>query len=387
MMYYILQKDIMQIMNLEKIVKNLWWFLSASKTLNSLPDSVIWIDENGFIERANHKAFECFGFTIDESNPIKIEDIIKEGLTAVNSSLKTVKPVLATAIIPNREFYVELNATRFHNGYCLVVRDLTRMTDEVATEEKIAKFNGEKNAMLVKLEGDIKSPLTSISGFSQGLLDGIGGELTEKQSKYIKIINTNSNDLYHFMDKFLEFTQAESSLYEPQYQNFDIVENIKNTVKEFEPLFSQKKIEVNFDYENIDKRTVYFDIKAIQKIMHNILEVALSMTETGVISISLKQPDEETAAKFGLETPDLLKCYLHLTIQDSGIGVAEDEMKYLCEPYAQLEKGKKNFVRSLNLGTATILTKRAKGNIFIRSEVMNGTVYDIVIPVEKEINE
>ena len=63
--------------------------------------------------------------------------------------------------------------------------------------------------------------------------------------------------------------------------------------------------------------------------------------------------------------------------------IAEDEMKYLCEPYAQLEKGKKNFLRSLELGTATIMIKRADGIIDIYSEVMKGTEYSIILPIEK----
>ena len=42
---------------------------------------------------------------------------------------------------------------------------------------------------------------------------------------------------------------------------------------------------------------------------------------------------------------------------------------------------------TLNLGTSTILTKRAKGSIVINSEVMKGTTYDIILPIEKEINE
>lgn len=377
----------MQIMNLEKIVKNLWWSLTAFRTINNLPDSIIFIDFQGTIERANRKAYECFGFKIDDENPIKIDNIIKNGLDIIESSIKSGKPVIATAVIPGREFYVELNATKQNDGYCLAVRDLTRLTDEVATEEKIAKFNGEKNAMLVKLEGDIKSPITSISGFSQGLLDGIGGELTEKQAKYIKIINNNSNDLYHFMDKFLEFTYAESSLYEAQSQNFDIVETIKNIVKEYNPIIEQKKLSLDFDYDSIDKRTIYSDAKALPKIVHNILEVAIGMTETGYISINLKNPDERTALKFGVAAPEMLNGFIHLSIKDTGTGIPEEEMRYLCEPYAQLEKGKKNFLRSLNLGTSTILTKRAKGSIVINSEVMKGTTYDIILPIEKEINE
>lgn len=377
----------MQIMNLEKIVKNLWWSLTAFRTINNLPDSIIFVDFQGTIERANRKAYECFGFKIDDENPIKIDNIIKNGLDIIESSIKSGKPVVATAVIPGREFYVELNATKQNDGYCLAVRDLTRLTDEVATEEKIAKFNGEKNAMLVKLEGDIKSPITSISGFSQGLLDGIGGELTEKQAKYIKIINNNSNDLYHFMDKFLEFTYAESSLYEAQSQNFDIVETIKNIVKEYNPIIEQKKLSLDFDYDSIDKRTIYSDAKALPKIVHNILEVAVGMTETGYISINLKNPDERTALKFGVAAPEMLNGFIHLSIKDTGTGIPEEEMRYLCEPYAQLEKGKKNFLRSLNLGTSTILTKRAKGSIVINSEVMKGTTYDIILPIEKEINE
>ncbi len=57
----------MQIMNLEKIVKNLWWSLTAFRTINNLPDSIIFIDFQGTIERANRKAYECFGFKIDDS--------------------------------------------------------------------------------------------------------------------------------------------------------------------------------------------------------------------------------------------------------------------------------------------------------------------------------
>lgn len=377
----------MQIMNLEKLVKNLWWALTAYKKINDLPDSVIFVNSEGYIKRANRKAYECFGFTIDENNPFKIEDIIKNGLEPVKDSIKLQKPVLATAIIPSREFYVELNAVKSGSNYCVAIRDITRLTNELLVEEKIAKFNNEKNAMLVKLEGDIKSPINSISGFSQGLLDGLGGQLTEKQAKYIKIINSNSNDLLHFMDKLLEFTYAESSLYEAQRQNFDIVELYKGIVKEFEPAAQEKKLVYDFDYSNIDKRTVYTDLKAVQKILCNILDVAFSMTDDGYILVKLKHADEKTAARFGLNSAEQLKGFLHLAVKDTGAGVPEEDMKYLCEPYAQLDRGKKNFLRALNLGTATILTKRLGGNIFVSSEVMKGTMYDIVFPFEKGVNE
>ena len=75
---------------------------------------------------------------------------------------------------------------------------------------------------------------------------------------------------------------------------------------------------------------------------------------------------------------------MQISIRDTGSGVAPEDMKYLCEPYAQLEKGKKNFLRALKLGSASILIKRANGLFDVNSELRSGTKYEIVLPIEKE---
>ncbi len=385
MMYYILQKDVMQIMNLDKFSKNLWWALTAYKTIDELPDSVIFVSLKGEITRFNKKAQEIFGLGSEDYNPLNIEELIQSATSHILESITKARPILATASIPGRNFYVEINASKRWKGYCLIIRDLTKLTDEIFNEEKVIKFNGEKNAMLSKLEGDLKSPVTSISGFSKGLLDGLGGELTEKQAKYVKIINNNAEELYHFLDRFLEFSKAESSIYESDYHNFDIIEVFKAIIKDFENELENKKLAFDFNYDTIEKRTVYTDLNAIKTILRNILEVVIAMTETGYISVKLSYPDEKTCARYNLTIPALKQTsYLRITIRDTGAGIPEEDMKYLCEPYAQLEKGKKNFLRAIKLGTASILVKRTEGMIDIFSEVMKGTRYDIIIPIEKD---
>lgn len=379
----------MQIMNIKKTLKNLWWFLTANKTVNEFPDSIIILDEEGYVQRVNRKAGECFGISLNtneeyEEDLIKIDSFIQDGMANVRKSIKSAHPVMVSAQIPGRTFYAELNAVKTNSGYCVSVRDLTKLTEEIINEEKIVRFNGEKNAMLYKIENDIKSPLTSISGFSQGLLDGLGGKLTEKQAKYIKIIRSNCDELYGFLDKFLEFSYVESSLYEPDYQNFDIVELFKTIAKEYDNEIKDKKLSFDIEYDSVEKRMIYSDFKAAGKIFRNILEVCLSSTESGYILVKLANPDEMTLIDARIIGEDLQKSYLQITIKDTGTGFADDEMKYLCDPYAQLEKSKKNFLRALKLGSASILTKRTNGYINIFSGVMNGTKYDIIIPVEKD---
>ncbi len=372
----------MQIMNLKILAKKLWWAATAFKTINNLPDSIIFVNSEGNITRFNKKAREVFNLNEPkEDTVIEFNCIVRNGMDAVRTSLESSKPVLATAYVAGREFYVELNVSRSGSGYCINLRDMTKLTNEIVNDDKTLKFNNEKNAMLVKLEGDIKSPITSIHGFSQGLLDGLGGTLTEKQAKYVKIINSNAEDLYHFVDKLLEFSNAESSIYQPDYHNFDIVEAIKTVIKEFEEVLIQKKLNIDFDYEILEKRTGYTDFNAISRAIRNILEIAISMTETGFIRIKITNLSEETAQNYNLR--ENLKSYLQINIQDTGAGVPKEDLKYLCEPYAQLEKGKKNFLRALELGSASILIKRANGIIDIRSELMKGTEYNIILPIEK----
>ncbi len=373
----------MQIMKLSRVVKKLWWFLNASNTIKNLPDSVIYADASGYIIQANKSASVCFGIE-NTKTPLRVKDIIVDGMNSVNESLRKKQPVSAIGIVKDKEFYIELNAVRKWNGYYIVIRDVSKLTNELTTERKIARFNGEKNAMLSMIQEDIKSPINSISGFSKGLLDGIGGELTEKQQKYIKIINSNASDLYTYMDKLLEFSYAESSIYASEYSNFDIISFTKEILKDYTNIFEEKKLLFNFEYSSIQNRTIYTDKRAYEGIIRNILETSYAMTEEGYITLSLGYPADEDYINFGLSES---KQYIQINVKDTSPGIDKKEMQYLCDPYSQIGKGKINFVRSLRLGCASILTKRALGFIDINSEILQGVMYNIVLPVTKDRNE
>lgn len=374
----------MQIMNLSELFKNSWRILTSCKTLENLPDAVLLVNSGGKIEYFNRRAKEIFCFVDNSYGRYHIKDILKDAQKTIEQSAKLQKPVLTNAVLAEKEFYAEINAQKKSGGYCVVIRDMSALTKELDNEDKIIKFNNEKNAMLAKLDDEIKSPVSSIAGFSQGLLDGLGGSLSEKQNKYIKIINTNANELYTFLDKLLMFSRVESSIYEQDIRTFDVVELIKKTSKDFTEAIEAKGIAFAIDCEGLQNRNICVDLAAIKEAFRNITEVVLSMTEKGYISVRISTPDENLCNAYNITDCDK---YLYLEIRDTGAGFAEDEMKYLCEPYAQLEKGRKNFLRSLRLGIASILIKRANGFINIRSEVMKGTKYEIILPVEKRKDE
>lgn len=373
----------MQIMNIDKQVKNIVSFLGASSLVKDFPDAVILIDTDGYIVEANKKAVEIFELN-QNSTFLKIDNIIKNAMEIIHSSCRQKRPILGLADVNDKNFYIELNAVKTNKGFCLSVRDISHLTDEASLADKIERFNGEKNIMLYKLKSEIISPISSITGFSKGLLDGIGGDLTEKQAKYIRIINNNAENLQEFIDNLLDFSYCESSLFDTEYRQFDIIALIKEIVSDLNNIAQSRGIVLTCDYETIDKRTIYSDIKAVKKILTNILSVAISLSENATVSINISKPDGEDYMLYGLNE-DL--SFLRITIKDSSAGWDNQELKTVCDPYLQLDKSKKNILQAFKLGMASILTKRLKGAFDISSEYMNGSLYSVILPVEKEINE
>lgn len=363
---------------------NLFTNINPKEVLKNLPDAVFVVDSDGKISWVNDKTAVVFEEKKGNLTDYYFDDLVANGLQlAEKSSAKKTSVVTAAFTPDNKEFFIEMNAKKFAEQYFITVRDVTAMTNVLAVAEKTGKLNKEKNTMLVKLSSEFKSPVQSIIGFSQALLDGLGGEITEKQSKYVKIINKNSVDLLYFLEKFLEFTHTESSLYTYDYQIFDVVNTIQNVIKNNEPAIFTKGLTVDFNNDELSKRAICSDENALKIILQNILETSIKLTDIGTITIKVSQPDITLIEKSGLK-PD--NSFIHISVTDTGMGLAESELEGIFEPYSLLNKAsKKLIVRSITLGTAANIVKKLKGSVWIESEVMKGTIFNVIIPVEKEV--
>ena len=385
-MNYIIIKELLQIMNLGNVFRDFLYGLNFKKVVKNLPDAVLIVETDGRISWVNDKATTIFEGGRRLLKSYHFDDLVDKGREKIEKSIATRTPIIAGAFTPTaKEFFIELNAKICHGRYIVTIRDITAMTNVLSNAEQTSQFNKEKNAMLVKLSNEIKSPITSIVGFSQALLDGLGGEISEKQEKYVKIINKNSNDLLNFMDKLIEFSYAESTLYEYDYQTFDIINTIQNLIRANDLAVSNKGLTVNFDYEEVAKRAIFSDEKTLKTILQNLFETSIKLTDTGSISFRIFYPDPEIIKGMKVFENYKENSLMQITITDTGIGLQETEMDGLFEPYNQLDRtNKKNIVRSISLGTANILARRLQGIVWAESEVMKGTTFNIIIPIEKD---
>ncbi len=359
--------------------------------LSSIPDGVMLVNSSGKIEWINDLVPVFFKINKGEVLKLNINEIIESGLNLVKQAAESFKSVIGRfKSATGKDSYFEITAKFVDDCFVVSLRDVTQsyktVTSILVEHESSKKVNKDKNTFLVKLSNELKSPIQSIIGFSQAMMDGLGGKMSEKQEKYVKIINKNSNEILYLLSKIIELSKTESGLFEYDFQIFDIVNSVQTLLKEYEQQINAKNLSVSFDANEIIKKTIFSDESAFKVILQNILETSISSTDIGSINIKICHPDSEIVSQQSLDMAEEFneKSYLMITISDTGAGIAESDSNAIFEPYAQLDKtNKKNIVRSIALATSKNLVRHLKGAIWADSEPMQGTTYNIIMPTEK----
>lgn len=362
--------------------------------LGNIPDGVLLLDINGFIEWSNEKTLELFKCDKSLLTKADINDLIESGFDLVKQTVSNAQSVVGKVRIESaKNTYLEITSKSVQNNFVVSLRDVTQnyktVTNLMIEQKSSKKNNKDKNNFIVKLSNEFKSPLQSIVGFSQGMIEGLGGPMSEKQDKYIKIINKNSVEALYLMNKVIELAKTEANLFEYETQIFDVVNTSQVTVKDFEIQAQEKNLNWVFDVSGISKKSVFTDEGALKVILKNILEICLSMTDIGQVSVKLCHPDRDMVVSSGFEVSENEedyneKAYLMYEISDTGAGFSQSELDDLFEPYLQLDKpNKKNIVRSISLSSVKNLVNHLKGKISVKSTPMQGSTYNVIIPIAR----
>lgn len=361
--------------------------------LTKLPDNVALLNNQGSFLWCNDVAQKTLSKLKENFSEGYIDNVFDNAMDFIVKLAESGLAKVIKAKTPDeKDMYFEFTARKTEEGYLVCFRDNTQsyktLTSIFVEHESLRKTNKDKNNFLVKLSGDIRTPLQSIVGFSQALIGGIGGELNEKQVKYVNIINKNSTDVLYLIDKILELSKAESNLFEKKLGYFDAINVLNNVIKGNEKDAQAKNIEINVEVAKDVKRTIYSDESMLKIILENIIESAIKFTDVGTINIEVSHPDLELVSEKGFLPVENAneKSFIMFKVDDQSLGISDTELENLFEPYAQLDNPNKNNVfRSIAFATIKNIIKIMKGNVWVEPEAMQGTTYCVIIPAEKVI--
>lgn len=355
-------------------IKKILFRTNSIDVEKALPDALVLCGKDGKIQWVNDAAAEIFETSKMHLLTSNISDFIENSMNLISSSIIMHKPVITKFV--NKEIYFDMTVKEIAEGYVLDFRDAIQ-NSAIAQEDKTEEINREKNNFLLKLANDLKSPIQSIVGFSQAMADGLGGEMSEQQEKYIRIINKNSSELMYFVGKLLELSQTESALKEPDKKMLDVLALVNSVVRFNEQLYKDKDVKIVIKSEDEFKKTISTDEEILKNILQDILEIILKSVDMGEVAITLSNPDDEFISSKNLAPAQ----YTMISLSTSALLLSENDLECMFDPYTILDStNRKNVLRAIVLASVKNLVQSLNGIVWVESQILKNTSFNIIIP-------
>ena len=225
------------------------------------------------------------------------------------------------------------------------------------------KANTAKSDFLSNMSHEIRTPLNAIVGFSELTLKT---NLTERQHNYISKIVASSKTLLGLISDILDLSKIEADKLDLEAKSFSIEEVLESVVSAAGHKSREKGLELLVSIDEDVPMNIIGDSLRLGQIMTNLVGNAVKFTDEGEVTIKIKLLEN---------VGDVV--LLEFSIKDTGIGLAEEQIKNLFQPFVQAETSTTRKYGGTGLGLAICqkLVRLMKGNIGVESEVGKGSIF------------
>lgn len=232
-------------------------------------------------------------------------------------------------------------------------------------EDKIKNLDNYQKNFIANVSHDFRSPLTSIKGYAEAMLDGTIPE--EMRAKYLEVIVFETERLTKLTSNLLSLNQFDQNRYRLDITSFDINQMIKQTAASFEGTCMQKRIKLKLTFS--EKQTfVNADEAKIQQVLYNLLDNA----------IKFSHKDSEIHIKSN-ESREKVQIY----VKDFGIGIPKDGISKIWERFykTDLSRGKDKKGTGLGLSITKEIITAHNETIHVTSTEGAGTEFTFTLPL------
>ncbi|WP_375175905.1 response regulator [Pseudooceanicola sp.] len=276
--------------------------------------------------------------------------------------------------------WIKLIEQRGHDGdiVCLALN----ITDTVRYEKvlKAARRKAEaasraKSAFLANMSHEIRTPMNGVVGMTELLSDT---PLSDEQRLYVETIRNSGEALLVIINDVLDYSKIEAEKLVLHPEPFDLERCIHEVILLLQPAARDKGIELIVDYDLFLPTNFHGDPGRIRQVLTNLLGNAVKFTMEGHVLVRV----------VGLPEPEEGRVHLHLTVEDTGIGIPAGKRDRVFSDFAQVEDSKKRQFEGTGLGLAISqrLIRLMGGQIWFDSEEGVGSSFgfQITLPVAED---
>lgn len=227
------------------------------------------------------------------------------------------------------------------------------------------KYEEDRKQLVVGISHDLRTPLTAIKGYVEGLRDGVANT-PKKQKKYLDTIYNKACDMDVLVDSFFLFSKLDTGRFPFKFNIVNIKEYIKNFYDSAKKEFYEKDAEVFFESNCKDLTMVKLDSQEMNRVLLNILNNSVKYRGDNKVKITINLFEKETSVT--------------LEISDNGTGVPDEDISklFLCFYRGDISRTKPNEGSGLGLAIAKHIVEAHGGKIEAYNK--EGLTIKITIP-------
>jgi two-component system phosphate regulon sensor histidine kinase PhoR len=333
-----------------------------SALIENMGAGLVLIDSRGYINLINKGFIDIFHVKpIDYLNKlyyevIDYEDICQLVAEVFRTEKKVSKHILVPLFIERRYFVVYgvpiLGTNNVWKGVLLVFHDIT----------EIKKLEQMRKDFVANVSHELKTPVTSIKGFTETLMDGAMNN-KETLAAFLSIILKESDRLQTLIQELLDLSKIEQQGFRLNIQELDLYVLLKEVITILTGKAQEKNIELDLFCKQ-NQVIIQGDLDRLKQVFINLIANAITYTPSeGNVKIILLEQGEK----------------VRVHVKDTGIGINKEEIPRIFERFYRVDRARSRNSGGTGLGLAIVkhLVEAHHGNISVRSDLGEGSEFII----------
>lgn len=231
---------------------------------------------------------------------------------------------------------------------------------------RLAEAEGIEASFLSAMTHELRTPLNAILGFTDVILQGLSGPLTEVQVRQLSSVDRAAKRLIELINDVLDLSKAQSGQLQLSREEFDLGRSIRKVATEIGAEAERRSLPLTVRINEKAERAIG-DMRRTEQILRHLLSNAVKFTEKGEVRIEALREEGEVA----------------VLVTDTGIGIAPGQMDLLFRPFRQLDSGHTRRYDGVGLGLSLskLLIEAMGGRIWVESEPGRGSTFGFSLPV------
>jgi signal transduction histidine kinase len=251
------------------------------------------------------------------------------------------------------------------------ITELTLSFDEMrkrllATSKEKMKNEEEQRALISNIAHDLKTPITSVKGYAEGLLDGVANT-PEKRESYLRTIVNKANEMNALINELSLYTKIDTNRIPYNFAVIDADDFFMDCAEEIGMDLKNQKIEFNFTDSLFENTKIIADPQQLERVVHNIVSNSVKYMggKNGVIDMRVKDVGD----------------FIQVEIEDNGIGIAVKDLPHIFDRMFRVDASRNSQTGGSGIGLSIVkkIIEDHGGNIWATSTVGVGTIMYFVL--------